>query len=71
MQIYNFIFNSYTKLSIILEIKITKRKTGYNIRYMQFCRRRNTKLHIATSLCEMAKQLSVEKSIFRFELITF
>ena len=51
MQIYNFIFNSYTKLSIILEINITKRKTGYNIRYMQFCRRRNTKLHIATSLC--------------------
>ena len=50
MQIYNFIFNSYTKLSIILEIKNAKIKTGYNTRYMQACRRRNTGQHIASQL---------------------
>ena len=31
-------------------MKNAKIKTGYNIRYMQFCRRRNTKLHIAPPL---------------------
>lgn len=72
MQIYKNYFNSYTKSLIILEIKTTKIKTGYNIRYMQFFNPQiNAQLHIHSVVmvhCRKKERCSVSIAFLTFAL---